>query len=304
MTHPVKVGILTMLCSVGLAGLVTANGFYIPVQAPEATARGNAFVATADTAAAVYYNAAGLTQLEKTTIQAGLYGVTLGLDAKAGGSSYSSTDDWQLIPQIYAAMPVNDKLVLGLGLNTPFGLSTEWGNDTPFRNSVGAIKAEIKYATLWAVAAYELSDTVSVGVGMGISQVDGELHTGANVLGPFFGPDNVLEFTGDDVAVSWTASVRWQPNEKHAFGLVYRSQTDFDVEGRSQITGVTPKGKSSLDLITPATLAVGYSYRPCDQWNIEANIEWVGWDKLNTLTLENQISLQNGPIGDIPITFD
>ena len=41
-----------------------SNGFYVPVQAPEATARGNAWLATADSAAAVYYNAAGLTQTE------------------------------------------------------------------------------------------------------------------------------------------------------------------------------------------------------------------------------------------------
>ena len=46
---------------------VLANGFYVPVQAPEATARGNAWLATANTAAAVYYNAAGLAQIGRAS---------------------------------------------------------------------------------------------------------------------------------------------------------------------------------------------------------------------------------------------
>ncbi|MFK7911428.1 MAG: OmpP1/FadL family transporter [Akkermansiaceae bacterium] len=260
----------------------SGNGFYIPVQAPEATSRGNAFVATANTAAAVYYNAAGLTQLTEDTLQFGIYSVNLGLDANIGGTSVSAKDQWQAIPQIYVAKPINDRLVLGFGLNTPFGLSTEWGNDSPFRNATGAVKAEILYGTLWAVAGYKVTDTFSVGLGVGVSQLDGELHTGLGAVpgGP------VLEFSGDDTAVAWTVSARWQPQEQHAFGIVYRSQTDFNAKGSSRVKGVG-KVDSSLGFITPATLAVGYSFRPTSKWNIEANIEWVNWEKLNTLTLKN-----------------
>ena len=43
--------------------------------------------------------------------------------------------------------------------------------------------------------------------------------------------------------------------------------------------------------MTPATLAVGYSYRHNSRWNIEANIEWVQWEKLDTLTLKNSSPL-------------
>jgi long-subunit fatty acid transport protein len=38
--------------------------------------------------------------------------------------------------------------------------------------------------------------------------------------------------------------------------------------------------------MTPATLAGGYSYRPCKEWNFEADIEWVDWDELNSLDLK------------------
>src|SRR6266702_8312161 len=46
-------------------------GSRIPNQDPEAIARGNAFVATADNPSAMYYNPAGISQLEGQNIQAG-----------------------------------------------------------------------------------------------------------------------------------------------------------------------------------------------------------------------------------------
>ena len=48
-----------------------ALGFRIPNQDASAIARGNAFVATADDPSAIYYNPAGITQLEGQHIQAG-----------------------------------------------------------------------------------------------------------------------------------------------------------------------------------------------------------------------------------------
>src|SRR6266576_5722952 len=50
-----------------------AVGFRLPNQDPEAIARGNAFVATADNPSAIYYNPAGITQLEGNNLRAGIY---------------------------------------------------------------------------------------------------------------------------------------------------------------------------------------------------------------------------------------
>src|SRR5512141_2677713 len=57
-----------------------AVGFRLPNQDPEAIARGNAFVATADNPSAIYYNPAGITQLEGNNLRAGIYFVSAGID--------------------------------------------------------------------------------------------------------------------------------------------------------------------------------------------------------------------------------
>ncbi len=257
-----------------------SNGFYVPVQAPEATARGNAWLATADSAAAVYYNAAGLTQIDSPEVVVGGYAIMLGLEADLdSGVNEEADNDWGLLPQIYAAMPINDKLVAGFGINTPFGLATDWGNDSQFR--LLATETELTYVTGWLVLGYEITDTLSVGGGFGVHYADLSMGRYATVAPGF---DLPSEFTGDDEGLSWTLSTRWQPTEQHAFGLVYRSKTDFTLDGDFKISGVLNE-RASIDFMTPSTLAGGYSYTPCKEWNFEVNIEWVNWDEFNTLNL-------------------
>ena len=274
----IRKAMIVGVASLATQGMLQADGFHLAGQSPEAVGKGNAFVATANTAAALYYNAAGLTQLEDSSVQVGFYSILLDTEARVGGGKFDLEREVQVAPQIYSAFRVNEKWVLGVGLNSPFGLASEWRDNTSFRTTT--TRSELKYATLWLVGGYEISDTLSVGGGVGIHHADIDLRRGIAA------PGDEFSFEGDDQGVSWTLSVHWKPSEKHAFGAVYRSKTDFTLTGDSEAAPYLPSESAKVDFTTPATFAVGYSYRPNKQWNIEANIEWVNWDKFGTLTLE------------------
>lgn len=64
---------------------VWAVGFYNPDQGSAATAQGQAFTAQADDPSAIFYNPAGLTQLDGTHTSAGSY--VLRLESKYEGSA-------------------------------------------------------------------------------------------------------------------------------------------------------------------------------------------------------------------------
>lgn len=274
---------LILAASVLSASPLFGNGFYVPVQAPEATARGNAWLASADSAAAVYYNPAGLTQLDQAEVIVGAYAITLGLDADLdSGASADSGGGFAFLPQIYAAMPFTDKLVGGFGINTPFGLSTDWGPNTQF--NLLATKTRLDLATAWFVAGYELTDTWSIGGGVGISHANLNRQAFTTVAP---GTNLPSRFDGDDEAVSWTVSTRWEPTEQHSFGLVYRSKTDYTLEGDFEITGAVASEAAKCDFMTPSTIGAGYAFSPCQEWVFEANIEWVNWDELNSLDLSS-----------------
>src|ERR1035438_1179990 len=78
-----------------------ADGYRLPNQDPEAIARGNAFVATADNPSAIYYNPAGITQLDGQNIRAGLYLVSGGYDyTSPSGQTVRANSDFQPVPQL------------------------------------------------------------------------------------------------------------------------------------------------------------------------------------------------------------
>src|SRR5579871_2660242 len=68
---------------IGLASLLatsiphdaSALGIRLADQDAFATARGNAFAATADNPSAIYYNPAGISQIEGNNVRMGLYGI-------------------------------------------------------------------------------------------------------------------------------------------------------------------------------------------------------------------------------------
>ena len=66
---------LSAVILAGSTSTLWGTGFRVPDQDAFATARGEAFVATADNPSAIYYNPAGLTQLEGQNLRGGVYGM-------------------------------------------------------------------------------------------------------------------------------------------------------------------------------------------------------------------------------------
>ncbi len=274
-----------------LPGVATGAGYYLPNQDALATARGNAFVATADSAAAVHYNPAGLTQLRLPEAQVGVYAIVLGNEAHVAGQSSEAKSELQAAPHIYYGHPVNDRISFGFGINSPFGLGTEWGENTPFSTVV--TEARLIYASATPAVAVKITDTFSVGASMSLNYAD--LTLAQNLP---FAPADDLRYEGDDFSFSGAVGLRWQPAERHAFGLVYSSRSNFDLSGKlSSSSAFIAEGSAEMDFITPARIAAGYSYRPAPGWNIEANVEWLDWDSLDTLTLQSDN-------GDIAVPFE
>src|ERR1039458_7320661 len=80
----------------------SATGFRLPDQDAFATSRGEAFVATADNPSAIYYNPAGISQLEGNNLRAGIYGIYLDPSYRPpnSGNSYHSSKNLAAVPQL------------------------------------------------------------------------------------------------------------------------------------------------------------------------------------------------------------
>lgn len=289
-------------------GQVFSLGIRIVDQNAEATARGDAFTATADNPSAVYYNPAGITQLDGTRALLGAYAISI--DAKvnldAPGENFDSKNRLQAAPQFFATWkPPGSPLTIGLGMYAPFGFGLEFPDDTAFRTL--ARKGKITYLTINPVLAWKINDTLSIAAGPTVNYGKAMLSRGV------LAPGDVFRFDGDGVAYGFNAGLMWHPHPMHQFGVVYRSRTTVDFDGHTRVhtdpfTVPTPLGPFVVPGIDqqddaearfrfPQIITAGYSFRPAPDWNFEADVDWTDWDNLNTVTLRQHS-------GDIALPFN
>ena len=261
-----------------------AVGLRLPNQDPEAIARGNAFAATADNPSAIYYNPAGITQLEGQSIQAGVYFLSTGIDYESATGARARTDSsLRPVPQLYyvnslEAVPIS----FGLGVYVPYGLALDWGEDNPFRTLVQ--EGELLYLCFNPVVAWAVHPALSIGIGPTINYSEASLTRGVLVAGDQF------EFEGDGVAYGFNAGARWAPHPKWALGLNYRYLTTVEYQGDADVDLLFPEpvslsSSASAEIRFPQFVVAGVSFRPTDKWNLEVNIDWTDWDNLNEIVL-------------------
>ncbi len=274
---------LTLIGASALTSL--ANGFRLPNQDAFATARGEAFVATADNAAAVYYNPAGITQLQGHSIRLGVYGISLDptYHSPAGGA-FHTEDNLQASPQFfYAFAPEQFPLSFGLGFFSPFGLRAKWPQDTGFRTI--ATEGSLTYMSFNPVVAWKILPTLSVGAGPTFNYAETDLRQG---LLPYPGPDQ-FRFAGSDGDVGYNLGVRWQPIPELAFGASYRSQTTMDFEGHTEMQPKYQWMDAKATFPFPQNVIMGVSYRPTPKWNIEFNADYTDWSRLRSVPIEQAV---------------
>ena len=262
-----------------------AIGFLIPNQDAAAIARGNAFIATADNPSAIYYNPAGITQIPGKEFEVGVLNY-LGLNVHHDSFSGYSTDtkfEWIPVPQIFATWsPTNMPLSFGVGVYAPFGLGVKWPADSGIRTL--ALDSKLTFITINPVVAWKILPSLSLAAGPTINFGKIKFTRGLATSSDYF------RFVGDDFAYGLNAGVLWQPCSQWSFGGTYRLATTMDFGGNSTYTPApglpTAYTRTSAKVPFPQIISGGISFRPTPKWNIEADVDYINWDTLNTVTLK------------------
>ena len=259
-------------------------GIRIIDQDAEATARGDAFTATADNPSAIYYNPAGITQIPGDNFLVGAYGIYLQSKySPANGDTFRTKDQPQAAPQIFYTHAFDKvPVTLGVGLYAPFGFALQWPDNAPFRQM--ALRGGITYVTLNPVLAWRISDTLSIAAGLNVNYARADLENG---ILPFSFPPNRFTFKGDGYSAGFNLGLMWQPTKQHSFGFSYHSESKMDLSGQSTVALPTlvHDTHASTEFTFPQFMEAGYSFRPTPDWNFEADIDWADWHQLKTLTL-------------------
>lgn len=279
-----KIGLAMLLLASLHPERARAIGLLIPNQDAFAIGRGDAFAATANNPSAIYYNPAGISQLTGTEIEVGdLNYLGLNVDYRSPNGQSSNTK-FQVVPvpHIYfTTTPTNHfdgRLSFGVGLYFPFGLGVRWPQDGPLRTL--ALDSQLYYVTVNPIVSYKITDNLSFGIGPTINYTWLKFNRG------LFDSFDKFQFTGSDVEASFNAGLLWHPVEKWSFGANYRYANKMYLSGTSTysdgFTG-TFSSHTTTELPFPEMASVGISYRPTPKWNIEADVDYIGWHTVGTL---------------------
>lgn len=201
MIHKRNVALLSVFLILALfTQAFASNGTQIGTVGARSTAMASAFRGLADDWSALFFNPAGLTQLEGWT-----FGASTGIIMPRGcytqdaypvypfsgmyARGCDATAQNFFVPSMGIFKQLNESVVVGLGVYAPFGLGTEWDlMEIPasYGNATGLSKTEEHYSdhqviTVQPTIAFKLSDKISMG--LGVSYVWGKMDLDVVKLG-------------------------------------------------------------------------------------------------------------------------
>ncbi|MFC1490929.1 OmpP1/FadL family transporter [Candidatus Latescibacterota bacterium] len=247
---------------------VFASGLAIPEQGAAAMGMSAAMTARSQDLSSIFYNPAGLDYVDGFELMLGITPIMPSHDYSPfnytpynnkayGFSKQDSESNTFLPPQIYAAYRATDTIVLGLGVNAPFGLGTEWNKEWDGRYA--STFAEIQAVYITPTISYQASDMVTVGAGISYvtstATIEKMIDTGSALYGaaaahPTLGAlspalagmmhntDNDSEFSleGDGTGIGYNLGVIIRPIENYQFGISYRGAMDIEYDGTAKFT--------------------------------------------------------------------
>jgi len=290
-----------VLSLVLLPGLAFGSGFAINEQDAKAVAMGGAFVAQADDPAAVYYNPAGIVQLDGTQVSLGLSLISPHTDFQTNGNraavppagfwgppagTHTSIKDTSfLIPNAYLTQKYSDSVSFGFGAFSNFGLSTQWNDNWEGRFIVGGTKAQITTLALNPVVAFKPFDKLSLSAGPVLQNLGIELKYKASLGGT---NQSSVKLSGDSWGWGYNVALLYWITDELKFGASYRSEIGQSItQGNVRFSPEVPlaglnntSGNASITL--PAIGYLGLSWAP-KPFTFEFDLQYTGWSSYSKL---------------------
>ncbi len=324
--------ILASLLSLGSFSTAYASGFAL-IEAG-ASGQGNAYAgaaAHAIDASTVFFNPAGMMNLEGQQLSIALHVIDPSADFDNDGSSLPAAlgpfggpltgedddgGDTAFVPNFYWVKPLNDNTSFGFGVNTLFGLKTEYDDDWVGRYH--GILSELKTLNFNPSLGYRVNDRLSIGGGVNMMLAKVNL-TNAIDFGSLClaaaGPatcvpggatpqaaDGKADLDGDnfdDLAFGFNLGLTYMISKQTTIGVAYRSEVDIDIEGDADfklpnnatvqaVIGATPLFVDTdlkADITLPASLSVSLAHQ-ADKITWLADVTWTGWSSYDELRIK------------------
>jgi long-chain fatty acid transport protein len=290
-----------------------AAGFSIFEQSAKATGMADAVTAQSDDPSTVFYNAGGVAFFDKA---AGSVGATYITETRAHfsganpfpGEGVTATEKRLQVfpPHLYWVQPITPTWKVALGVETPFGLVTQWNNPDGFAGRFLSTRAAIKDFDINPTIAWQVTPELGIGIG-GIARVSQvTLERDVPQVDPFtFHVVNVAraKLRSDyKTGYGWDVGILHKPTPWLSWGASYRSQIDVNYSG-SAVLFPRSSGDPVFDAILPALVpyntdipvttkvkypaqgSLGFAFKVMPELTFEIDGNWFGWKRFDIVPI-------------------
>jgi long-chain fatty acid transport protein len=219
-----------------------------------------------------------------------------GAFANPGSGEGGDAGGVAIVPQAYAVTSVDDRLRLGVGLNSPFGLKTEY--DAGWRGQLTALRSEQSTYNLNPSVAYRVRDRLWLGAGVSVQRMTTELTN-------FAGPLGEARLKASDNAWGFNLGALFDVNDDARIGIAYRSAIRFKPSGSATFAsgGGTFDSAVRTELTVPETVMLNGLVRFGRDWEVMGGATWTRWSRLGMLTVTRTSASALGPEGSVLATL-
>lgn len=258
---------------------------------------GGAFVGQADNPSAVWYNPAGITELDGTRVSVGVLAIYPVMNHEnMNGTTDVSERNVFLPVQLFATDKVNDRVSLGLGITSPFGLSTNWPDSSATSNV--ATLSRVKTIDINPNIAYKINDNLSVAAGIDYMILQATM----NKLLPI--GNALFRLNGDGTGLGANAGIKYTATEQLNLGLSYRSRIKIKVDGTAEVSALGLSNSAQTDITLPDLIQCGASYKASDNLTLNADLEYTLWSTYDRLVIQSNTIHQLGVLFGNPSASD
>ena len=259
----------------------------------------------------ISYNPAAMTRLEGTQFQANLtvtqmyWGVDVPNDKGSYDNYHSSHQTWP-IPSWYLSHQLNDKVWLGIGQFTRFGLGVKYPNNWPGGANLQSV--QLITSSINPNIAYKLNDVFSIAVGAEVLYADMQMRK--NMGAPLANSNTPqaamadhlgdMNLNGHGFAFGGNIALHAQFNDKWSAGLTYRAPMSLKVQGKARWDNINAlaasanpaalrtvltapqtslKNKVRGTIHLPDSFAFAVAYKPTETLSLEAGATYTLWSR-------------------------
>lgn len=275
------------------AGASQAGGFSVNAHTARVTGMGEAVTAHLDDASSIAYNPAGLAALPGFQVLAGDTLISPRINFAPAGSEQQQRLKFRVAPppHLFAAVPILDGLVVGVGAQMPFGADIEWPDD--FVGRFLSTRSRLFIYDFTPTVAYAPVDWIRVGAGMRVVYGNVDLQRRIAIPLPTGTAEGGIKLSGDDWGLSYVVGAQVEAIKDFlSFGLTYRHKTDLLFDGDAEFSDIPEPARplfrdqpGTAAVTLPATLTFGVAVEPVERLRVAFDVTWWSWSRLRELAI-------------------